>query len=248
MALELIDGYAGEPHIDSDDLAALNVGCFGGGDYVLSGYGDALSATMSTSNQVTIGTGALMHDGRRAVNLSPQALTVQSGTQGQKRNDIVVARYEKASGTNIESMDFAVVKGTPASYGTAADPDLEDGDMALWRIPIDGITPGTPVQLFETMPPYNEFRDSVYQPVFVKAQSNAKTIAANGMETFSFTPDVPDGYVIAGFRRISTNHTGSGSITYYSSGGSSVSVSIHNYLSSSLSFTVDVEVYCVPYA
>lgn len=68
------------------------------------------------------------------------------------------------------------------------------------------------------------------------------------METFSFTPEVPDGYVIAGFRRISTNHTGTGSITYFSSGGSSVSVSIHNYSSSPVSFIVDVDLYCVPYA
>ena len=162
MALELIDGYAGTPHIDGADLAALNQGCFGAGDYVFD-YGDDLKATMTTANQVTIGTGALVSKGRRAVNLSAQSLTVQSGTQGQKRNDLVVARYSKESGEPIEAMTLAVVKGTPVSYGEAADPSVTANDMKLWRIPIDGITPGTPVQLFETIPSIDSLRDSVSQ-------------------------------------------------------------------------------------
>ena len=162
MAMELIDGFAGEPHIDSDDLAALNIGCFGEGDHVLA-FGDRFEASMTSSNQVSVGTGALVHAGRRAVNLSAQSLTVQSGTQGQMRNDLVVARYAKASGTNVESMDLAVVKGTPVSYGTAADPDTTDDEMPLWRIPLDGINPGTPVQLFDELPTIDSLRDSLSQ-------------------------------------------------------------------------------------
>lgn len=170
MALELIDGYAGTPHIDGADLAALNQGCFGAGDYVFD-YGDDLKATMTTANQVTIGTGALVSKGRRAVNLSAQSLTVQSGTQGQKRNDLVVARYSKESGEPIEAMTLAVVKGTPVSYGTAADPSVTANDMKLWRIPIDGITPGTPVQLFETIPSIDALRDSVSQKVLFSGEA-----------------------------------------------------------------------------
>ena len=160
MAMEIIDGHAGKPHISGEDLAALNIGTFGEGDYVLA-FGNQLAATMTTSNQVTIGTGALVQAGRRAVNLSSETLTVQSGTQGQKRNDLVVARYAREGGTNVESIALAVVKGTPVSYGEAADPDVTDDEMKLWRIPINGITPGTPVQLFETIPSIDALRDSV---------------------------------------------------------------------------------------
>ena len=162
MALELIDGFAGKAHIGSDDLAALNSGCFGTGDYVFN-YGQNLKATMTNANTCTIGTGALVSKGRRSVNLASTALTVQSGAQGQKRNDLVVARYAKASGTNVESCTLTVIKGTPVSYGTAADPSVTANDMKLWRIPIDGITPGTPVQLFETIPSIDSLRDSVSQ-------------------------------------------------------------------------------------
>lgn len=162
MALELIDGFAGKAHIGSDDLAALNSGCFGTGDYVFN-YGQNLKATMTNANTCTIGTGALVSKGRRSVNLASTVLTVQSGAQGQKRNDLVVARYAKASGTNVESCTLTVIKGTPVSYGTAADPSVTANDMKLWRIPIDGITPGTPVQLFETIPSIDSLRDSVSQ-------------------------------------------------------------------------------------
>lgn len=162
MAMELIDGFAGAPHISGEDLAALNQGCFGDGDYVFE-YGNNLAATVTNANTVQIGTGALVSKGRRSVNLAAQQLTIQSGTQGQKRNDLVVARYSKASGTNVESTTLAVVRGTPVSYGDAADPDVTANDMKLWRIPIDGITPGTPVQLFEVMKPMSELWDSVSQ-------------------------------------------------------------------------------------
>lgn len=161
MAMELIDGFAGTPHIDSADLAALNQGCFGPGDYVFEDYGEALAATMTTANSVTIGTGALVHEGRRAVNLASESLTVQTGAQGQKRNDIVAARYARDDGSGVESMELMVLKGTPVSYGDAIDPELDDGDMALWRIPIDGITPGNPVKLFDGIPSIVAIRDSV---------------------------------------------------------------------------------------
>lgn len=181
MAMELIDGYAGEPHISGDDLAALNIGTFGEGDYVLS-FGNGLAARMTTSNQVTVDTGALVHDGRRAVNLSAQALTVQSGTQGQKRNDIVVARYSRASGTNVESMSLAVVKGTPVSYGEASDPGTTDNEMPLWRIPLDGITPGTPVKLFEELPTLNSLRESLSRTVLWSGScGRSQTISVPGI-------------------------------------------------------------------
>ena len=170
MALELIDGFAGKAHIGSDDLAALNSGCFGTGDYVFN-YGQNLKATMTNANTCTIGTGALVSKGRRSVNLASTALTVQSGAQGQKRNDLVVARYAKASGTNVESCTLTVIKGTPVSYGTAADPSVTANDMKLWRIPIDGITPGTPVQLFETIPSIDALRDSVSQKVLFSGEA-----------------------------------------------------------------------------
>lgn len=158
MAFEIVDGMTGTKHISSDDLAALNVATIGKADCVL-GYGDDFKLTMASANSATLGTGVGMVGGKRFWNQAATSLTVQSGTQGQKRNDLVVARYAKTS-AGIESITPVVVKGTP-STGTAADPATTSNDLKLWRIPLDGISVGTPVRLFDPVASLATLGDSV---------------------------------------------------------------------------------------
>ena len=158
MAFEIVDGMTGTKHISSDDLSALNVATIGKADCVL-GYGDDFKLTMASANSATLGTGVGMVGGKRFWNQAATNLTVQSGTQGQKRNDLVVARYAKTS-AGIESITPVVVKGTP-SNGTAADPATTSNDLKLWRIPLDGISVGTPVRLFDPVASLATLEDSV---------------------------------------------------------------------------------------
>lgn len=158
MAFEIVDGMTGTKHISSDDLSALNVATIGKADCVL-GYGDDFKLTMASANSATLGTGVGMVGGKRFWNQAATNLTVQSGTQGQKRNDLVVARYAKTS-AGIESITPVVVKGTP-SKGTAADPATTSNDLKLWRIPLDGISVGTPVRLFDPVASLATLEDSV---------------------------------------------------------------------------------------
>ena len=158
MAFEIVDGMTGTKHISSDDLSALNVATIGKADCVL-GYGDDFKLTMASANSATLGTGVGMVGGKRFWNQAATNLTVQSGTQGQKRNDLVVARYAKTS-AGIESITPVVVKGTP-STGTAADPATTSNDLKLWRIPLDGISVGTPVRLFDPVASLATLEDSV---------------------------------------------------------------------------------------
>lgn len=158
MAFEIVDGMTGTKHISSDDLSALNIATVGKADCVL-GYGDSFELTMQSANSATLGTGVGMVGGKRFWNQAATHLTVQSGTQGQKRNDLVVARYAKTS-AGIESITPVVVKGTP-STGTAADPATTSNDLKLWRIPLDGISVGTPVRLFDPVVPLATLGDSV---------------------------------------------------------------------------------------
>ena len=167
MAMHLITGHSGTAHISSEDDGALNAAIVGEGSYVFA-FGDGFAATMTTANQVTVGTGALVHQGRKAWSSSSTQLTVESGTQAQRRHDLVVARYTKTG--EVEDMQLAVIKGTPVSYGDPSDPDHEEGsvvdgatvsDFPLWRIPLDGITPGEPEPLFEVTPSLADLRDSV---------------------------------------------------------------------------------------
>lgn len=163
MAFEIVDGMTGTKHISSDDLSALNIATIGKADCVLE-YGDNFKLTMASANKATLGTGVGMVGGKRFWNQAAISLTVQSGTQGQKRNDLVVARYAKTN-AGIESITPVVIKGTP-STGTAADPATTSNDLKLWRIPLNGISVGTPVALFDPVASLKSVGESVFQDSF----------------------------------------------------------------------------------
>lgn len=169
MASELITGFAGKPHVGSDDMGAFQAGILGTGSYVLQ-TGQQLKATVASANKVTIGTGDLVMNGRHVRMATATDLTIQNGSQGKKRNDLIVCRYQKAS-DGKETATLTVVKGT-ATTGTPADPSYNktsilDGattsDMPLYRIPITNLSVGTPVQLFKVLTPLDTVGDSVTQ-------------------------------------------------------------------------------------
>ena len=160
MAFEAVDACFGTPHISSDDLAALNEATIGKRDCVMK-WGDDFKAVMTNANTCLVGTGVGMVGGKRFWNQAAVSLTVQGGTQGQKRNDLVVARYAKTS-AGIESISPVVIKGTPTT-DTPADPAVTANDLKLWRIPLDGINAGEPVRLFDPVTPLAAIGDSVCQ-------------------------------------------------------------------------------------
>lgn len=175
MAFEIVDGMTGTKHISSDDLSALNVATIGKANCVLK-YGDDFKLTMASANSATLGTGVGMVGGKRFWNQAATSLTVQSGTQSQKRNDLVVARYAKTS-AGIESITPVVIKGTP-STGTAADPATTSNDLKLWRIPLNGISVGTPVRLFDPVASLATLGDSVSTTVVNLKQTTSLIVNA----------------------------------------------------------------------
>lgn len=168
MTVELITGYSGTPHIGSDDVQHLIAGIVGGGSYALD-TGKGLAIAVNSANSVTIDTGdAIIAGGAHVRVAAAEKLTVTSGAQGVKRNDLVCLRYTKAS-DNKESAALVVVKGT-ATSGTPADPAVNTGsiingkatvDMPLYRLPISGVSLGTPVKLFSVSPTLASLGDSV---------------------------------------------------------------------------------------
>ena len=166
---ELVTGHANKAHATAEQAAGLNAGILGLDDYVLNVH-DKLKITVVSANKVTIGTGELVMQGRHVSQGTPEDLIVTNGSQGQKRNDLIVCRYAKGS-QNIESAKLVVVRGTPTT-GTPTDPAVNttsplDGgttyDMPLYRIPLDGITIGTPVPLFNVLKPMSDVWDSLTQ-------------------------------------------------------------------------------------
>ena len=165
--VELVTGHAGKAHATAEQAAGLNAGILGLDDYVLDVH-DKFKITVVSANKVTIGTGELVMQGRHVSQGTPEDLIVTNGSQGQKRNDLIVCRYTKGS-QSIESAKLVVVRGTPTT-GTPTDPTLNttsplDGgttyDMPLYRIPLDGIAIGTPVPLFNVLRPMSDVWDSL---------------------------------------------------------------------------------------
>lgn len=167
MAIELVTGYAGAAHISSADDGMFNIGAFGSGKYVLE-TASQLAASVVSANSISIAAGDALFEGRHVRLSSAETVAIGNGAQGVNRNDIICIKYEKASGTNIETASLAVIKGTAAA--TATDPTIPSGSIAagastaympLWRIPISGITVGTPEQMFTVLPSVSDIGGTV---------------------------------------------------------------------------------------
>lgn len=117
--VELVTGHAGKAHATAEQAAGLNAGILGLDDYVLDVH-DKFKITVVSANKVTIGTGELVMQGRHVSQGTPEDLIVTNGSQGQKRNDLIVCRYTRGS-QSIESAKLVVVRGTPTT-GTPTDP------------------------------------------------------------------------------------------------------------------------------
>lgn len=155
MTIELVDGKAGVAHISSEDKAIIHQAKFSKSDVVFD-WGDAFKCSMSSPNRATIGTGCASIQGLDWHITAAESVTISNGSQGVKRNDIICAHYHRDSKTGNELVELTVLKGTPNAT-TAADPTIPSGKilsgavdayMPLWRIPLSGITVGTPVRLF----------------------------------------------------------------------------------------------------
>lgn len=158
MTCELITGSAGTEHVSSADAGSMYASVFGTGRYVVN-QGDNLAATVESANSIRIGTGAGFIDGRYFRVSSSETVSIDSGSQGVNRIDLIGVKYLYNSGTGLESCALSVVKGTPTS-GEPTTPTYTDGNILegaseafypLYSVTINGITPSEPVSLFHMM-------------------------------------------------------------------------------------------------
>ena len=169
MGVKLMTGATGEQNIQAADDRECLAGITGRDSYVFP-TGSKLKATLVDANTVTIGTGAGSLQGSRFRCSTTTTVTIQSGTQGQYRRDIVGLRFKRES-SGRESMEFQVLTGDPASSdGAASDPSYAEGDllagdaeafMPLYRVKLSGINAADPEPLFSVLTPLADLGDSV---------------------------------------------------------------------------------------
>ena len=170
MPLHLVTGYKGSAHVTSADQGAFNAALVGLGDYVCS-TGKQFEAQIMSNNSIRIYDGDLMMKGRH-VNLKVDTyedVTIENGTQGTNRNDLIVCRYTKDATGGQEAAAFVVVKGAE-STGVASDPAVTSGDilsgailheMSLYRVKIEGLSIVAIEKLFSLVTPIGDIVEQV---------------------------------------------------------------------------------------
>ena len=164
--MEIITGYTGENHVTSADDASLYRGILGQDDYVLD-VGNKFAATIVDNNTVRVMDGDLVIQGHQARIRANDynEVTIDNGTPGEKRNDLIVARYQKNTTTGVESITLEVVKGTPGGE-TAVDPEIVQEDLttggtqrefALYRVSLNGLVLESITSLFAVLPNLEAF-------------------------------------------------------------------------------------------
>ena len=169
----LVTGSHGgdDPHVESKHDALMHAAMLGRGGYILKTRNWTMKPTAKDANNITIPAWDLVVEGRQIYIAAPTDVNIQSGSQGQKRHDLIVARYALNSGTGVETVTLEAIKGVPSS-GTPADPGIETGsiiggaivsDLPLCRVNLDGITITSIDTLVNVMQPLEDVWDSLSQ-------------------------------------------------------------------------------------
>ena len=158
--MDIITGYTGTPHITAENDRDINIGIFGSKSYVLQ-TGTMLAAEISNNNEIKVRDGVIMHQGCAASikKNTYDSVTINNGSQGMKRIDLIVARYDKQPETNVESLTLKVLQGTPAEESPQVpahtEGDIQAGDtvadMPLYEVEIDGLNITEIRKVFQTM-------------------------------------------------------------------------------------------------
>ena len=166
--MNIITGYGAQPHIYPHHDRETNIGIFGDGTHILD-VGSQMAATVVSSNQVDIADGLLVAEGCTAevARGTTESMTIENGSQGMLRTDLIVARYTKTAGTAVEAMALAVIKGTPAASNPAT-PAYNEGliadgdspvDFPLYKVNISGISITSVERLVDVLSINGKFDD-----------------------------------------------------------------------------------------
>lgn len=169
----LVTGSHGgdDPHVEAKHDALMHAAMLGRSGYILKTRNWTMKPTAKDANNITIPAWDLVVEGRQIYIAAPTDVNIQSGSQGQKRRDLIVARYALNSGTGVETVTLEAIKGVPSS-GTPADPGIETGsiiggaivsDLPLCRVNLDGITITSIDTLVNVMQPLEDVWDSLTQ-------------------------------------------------------------------------------------
>lgn len=156
--MKIMTGKTGTPHVTSQQFRQLVEGTVGQDSYILTS-GENLEPELQTNNLLKIRSGMMSHHGNLSVvELGTyDEVTIQNGTQGMQRIDLVVNRYTRNEETGIEDNEWIVIMGTPAASNPQVpahtEGNLQDGDLVddcpIFEVHLDGINVTEVVKLLD---------------------------------------------------------------------------------------------------
>lgn len=170
--MKIVTGKTGTPHVTSQQFRGIMDGIIGQDSYIIT-HGENLEPELVTNNKLKIKSGMMCHHG----NLSTveigtyDEVTIQNGTQGMKRIDLIVNRYSKVEGTGIEENNWVVIQGTPGAEDPVApaytEGNLQEGDLVddcpVFEAHLDGINVTEIKKLLIVSPSINpDLAETVY--------------------------------------------------------------------------------------
>jgi len=191
--MELITGVGATDHIDSQDDADFQRAITGPDNYVLN-IGRKMEAELLSNNVVRVHDGSLIHQGRHVIipEGESEEVTIEYGTQGEKRIDLIVSVYSKDTTNGIETEFLKALKGTP-SVDSPAIPSHIDGNIRagdiysefpLYKVTLDGIN-------IVSIDPLYEVLTSMAELKMMTDELNRKLpeLVVASSYTISYTPD-----------------------------------------------------------
>lgn len=170
--MKIVTGKTGTPHVTSRQFRGMMEGIIGQDSYIIT-HGENLEPELVTNNKLKIKSGMMCHHGNiSTVEIGTyDEVTIQNGTQGMKRIDLIVNRYSKAEGTGIEENNWVVIQGTPAAEDPVApeytEGNLQEGDLVddcpVFEAHLDGINVTEIKKLLIVSPSINpDLAETVY--------------------------------------------------------------------------------------
>lgn len=196
--MELVTGRKGSAHITSQQDRMKHQGTWGSGAYILQ-TGQMLEPQVQSSNEIRIRDGALMVQGALGtvkVN-SYDPVTIQNGTQGMKRIDLICWQYTYDAEQDVESAEWVVIQGTPAETDPQqpayTDGDIQQGDspvqVPVFAVELDGISVTGVTTLLPTAPTLEELNDNKVSGFGdIETVSNPYTPDVDGLIRIYFSP------------------------------------------------------------
>ena len=146
--MKIVSGRGADAHVTSAQFRQFIEGTVGSLSCILQ-TGEHLEPELASNNLIRVKSGMMCHHGNISSvdNGTYDEITIQNGTQGMKRIDLVVNRYTVEEETEIEKNEWVVIQGTPAESNPVVpaytEGDLRNGDLIddcpVFEVELDGI-------------------------------------------------------------------------------------------------------------